>query len=316
MLSEEAIRSMYRDVLVALDIGKKAEMGYYDVEMTAYGSVYLKNGERNYLLSMDAAKVYDFCENAVLDDLYPTVVAENFFKKPIPRGFKELLELDLKKDTAKGLQAKYSAEFLNELKNLADMMSQDSAVDLLTEYIGSIKYTFDRMAFDLFESTLVWAMNHKKLGKKDYLILLQELNEERDSISNELRPHDVFNQTFYAVGYEVNGRIEYIYDARKEYVYKKKVALELEGVLVSPIIEETVFYNYKYRLFDARKDFINSLPKIFHEGYWQLLKNIKELPTKMSAQEFEAIADGMREKYGEGINETLKMYANRWDVVR
>lgn len=315
MLSEEAIRSMYRDVLVALDIGKKAEMCYYDVEMTAYGSVYLKNGERNYLLSMDAAKVYDFLENAVLDDLYPAVIAENFFKKPIPRGFKELLELDLKKDTAKNLQRQYSAKFLGELQDLADNMQQDSAAEMLGEYMDSIKYTFDRMEFDLFESTLVWAMNHKKLGKKDYLILLQELNEERNSISNELRPHDVFNQTFYAVGYEVNGRIEYIYDARKEYVYKKKVALELDGVLVSPIIEETLFYNYKYRLFDARKDFINSLPKIFHDSYWRLLRNIKELPAKMTMQEFQTVAKDMNKKYGEVVTDTLKMYVNRWDII-
>lgn len=315
MLSEESIRSMYRDVLVALDVGKKAEMGYYDVEMTAYGSAYMKNGERNYLLSMDAAKVYDFLENAVLEDLYPTVVAENFFKKPIPRGFKELLALDLKKDTAKAMQKRYSTEFLAELQDLADSMWQDSAADLLGEYMGSIKYSFDRMKFDLFESTLVWAMNHKKLGKKDYQILLQELNEERNSISNELRPHDVFNQTFYAVGYEVNGRIEYIYDARKEYVYKKKLAMELEGVLVSPLVEETIFYNYTYRVSDARKDFIKRLPQVFPESYWRVLQMIKRLPSKITGQEFQGMAVEMSTKYGEGVADTLKMYANRWDVI-
>ena len=314
MLTEDEMRGMFRDMMVALDVGKKAELGYFDVEILTYGCAFLAKGERNYLLSSDAVNIYDFLENAVLENVYPTFLEESFFKKPLPKGFKDLIMLDLKKDMAKLLQSKYSEEFLRDLKLLAEEMVQNTAAVFLDEYMDTLVCTFDRLQFDLFEGALLWAVNHKKLELKDYYLLLGRLQEERSNLSDELRAHDVFNQTFYAAVFEQGDERKFIYDARKEAVYQKKYALESEGKLVSPVIQEVCFYNYEYRLADARRDFINRLSKTFHDGYWQLLRDIKRLPAKLTAAEFAERADVLSEKYGEQVKKTVKMYACRWDI--
>ena len=43
----------FRDVQLAEDFKKMAELGYLDQEYTVYGIVYWKDGIRNYMISSD-----------------------------------------------------------------------------------------------------------------------------------------------------------------------------------------------------------------------------------------------------------------------
>ena len=206
MLTQEEMMFLYRDMMTALDVGKKAEMGYYDVEFNTFGCTYFDGQERNYSISSSAAKLYDLLENAALEDIYPTMLLEATFKKPIPRGFKELLEFDLKLDLAKKMQQDFSIDFLQALQALAHALKQNNASDLLNTYMDSLECSFQRDKLNLFENTLCLTVSQQKLSLKDYALLLKRLDEERDTISTELRPHDIFNQAFYAFAYETGGR--------------------------------------------------------------------------------------------------------------
>ena len=316
MLTQEEMMFLYRDMMTALDVGKKAEMGYYDVEFNTFGCTYFDGQERNYSISSSAAKLYDLLENAALEDIYPTMLLEATFKKPIPRGFKELLEFDLKLDLAKKMQQDFSIDFLQALQALAHALKQNNASDLLNTYMDSLECSFQRDKLNLFENTLCLTVSQQKLSLKDYALLLKRLDEELDTISTELRPHDIFNQAFYAFAYETGGRRNYFYDARKDFVYQKRYTLECTGVTISPLFCKTCFYNYEYRLTDARQDFVHSLPFIFDDAYFQLLHNIKSLPVACTTNEYLAIQNDFLRQYGTITKETMQLYGYRWQILK
>ena len=46
-----------RDLQVARDVQRRAEMGWFDVEFTMYGCAYYQNGERYYRVSAHDEKI-------------------------------------------------------------------------------------------------------------------------------------------------------------------------------------------------------------------------------------------------------------------
>lgn len=315
MLSQEEMKFLFRDMMTALDVGKKAEMGYYDVEFDTFGCATYDGKERHYHVGANAARLFDFCEHAALENIYPTIILEDVFKKPIPRGLKEILAMDLKKDLAKKLQSDCSLDFLQTLTALAKEITQSNACTMLNLYMDQLEYTFDRDKLDLYESTLIWAVNHKKLSKKDYLLLLDRVTEEKKNIVNELQPHDIFNKVFHSFAYEDHGYKNYVFDARKDYVYKKKVEKELSGTVVSPILSKTCFYNYDYRLTDARRDYLEKLDDIFDPPYFSLLQQIKALAPKITKEDLCRQFENMEKKLSAIEYETMVFYGHRWDIL-
>lgn len=53
-----------RDLQVAMDVAKRAEMGWFDVEFTMYGTCFERCGKRYFRVSADAARIYDFIETS------------------------------------------------------------------------------------------------------------------------------------------------------------------------------------------------------------------------------------------------------------
>ena len=50
---------MSRDIQAASEVARRAELGWFDVEFTMYGSAYLENGKRYYQVSAEAEKIYE-----------------------------------------------------------------------------------------------------------------------------------------------------------------------------------------------------------------------------------------------------------------
>ena len=66
----------FRDVQLAEDFKKMAELGYLDQEYTVYGIVYWKDGIRNYMISSDEAQVWEQVKNLLLQNIYPSPVKQ------------------------------------------------------------------------------------------------------------------------------------------------------------------------------------------------------------------------------------------------
>lgn len=50
----------FRDLQVAEDFSKMAELGYLDKEFTMYGAAFGEDGRRRYIVTGDLDKLYDF----------------------------------------------------------------------------------------------------------------------------------------------------------------------------------------------------------------------------------------------------------------
>lgn len=74
------------DKVVAEEVGKMAELGYFDVEFTMYGCAYLEDGKRYYKVSPDAADIYRFIERANLRKILPSNVLQYTKKCAVPAG--------------------------------------------------------------------------------------------------------------------------------------------------------------------------------------------------------------------------------------
>ena len=102
----------FRDLQVAEDVGKKAELGWFDVEFTMYGCAYLDRTDdrMRYKISSKEEDIYDFIELAARDDIFPSKIETLTLKCPVPMGTKDLIANDVKKELAKELRKKYQKE--------------------------------------------------------------------------------------------------------------------------------------------------------------------------------------------------------------
>lgn len=108
-----------RDLQVAMDVAKRAEMGWFDVEFTMYGTCFERCGKRYFRVSADAARIYDFIETSAQKALLPTNVLTLTKTCPVPTGMREFIASDVKKMLAKALEAAYPQDFFRFLDETA-----------------------------------------------------------------------------------------------------------------------------------------------------------------------------------------------------
>ena len=94
-----------------MDVARRAEMGWFDVEFTMYGCAYWDNGKRYYRVSAFEEKIYDFIAGGAGQDVFPTDICVLSRKYPVPTGMREYIALDVKKDLALEMAEKFPADF-------------------------------------------------------------------------------------------------------------------------------------------------------------------------------------------------------------
>ena len=99
----------FRDIQVAEDVGKKAALGWFDVEFTMYGCAYWEKEQDKlyYKVSTQAEDIYDFIEQSAAKDIYPSNVLSLSKKCPVPAGMKEWIAQDVKVELAQKLKVIY-----------------------------------------------------------------------------------------------------------------------------------------------------------------------------------------------------------------
>ena len=75
-----------RDLQVAMDVARKAEMGWFDVEFTMYACSYAIGEKRYYKISAEAEKIYDFIENSRQNGCIASNIMKMTKKCPVPVG--------------------------------------------------------------------------------------------------------------------------------------------------------------------------------------------------------------------------------------
>lgn len=303
-----------RDVQVAEEVGKMAELGYFDVEFTMYGCAYLENGKRYYKVSPEAADIYCFIERANLRNIFPSNVLHYTKKCAVPAGMKEVIAQDVKVEVAKQLRELYPVDFFEMLYTLTEQVTENSASAMLWQRVDELEGLFDIEKLRRFEELLDYMYACRKVTTDEYEKLHAWLKDERKSMLENFETKDIFEKTMYGVLYMDGERPRYIENARMESVYEKLYDIETQGGVVTPVFAKTFWYNYSYRLADVIKDYKQELHQVFDKSYLEELEKIRRAPQHWSL--FDATLKKVEEEFGEKPAETLCRYGDRWGIYR
>ena len=304
----------FRDMQVAEDIGKKAALGWFDVEFTMYGCAYLEAGQRYYKISPEAGDIYDFMERSALRDIYPSNVLCLTQKLAVPAGMKEKIALEVKKNLAGQLQKTYPQEFLLALSQLAEACTTNDAAKTLWAEAEALEGVFEEEKLRRFEALLNYCYSMRKLSKDTYQALEGWLKEERKSMEDDGTSKDIFEKTLYGFAYEEEGEINYLENANKSFIYGAIYEQESNGFLVSPMLVKTYWYNYTYCLPDVQADFERLLEQEYNKDYLKQLRTLKEGSGPILHAGLADTLSMLREKWGREPAATVLRYARRWGI--
>lgn len=303
----------FRDLQVAEDVGKKAELGWFDVEFTMYGCAYLDRTDdrMRYKISSKEEDIYDFIELAARDDIFPSKIETLTLKCPVPMGTKDLIANDVKKELAKELRKKYQKEFFVELYQIADEIQSNHAQATLWQETEALTGIFDEERLKQFEDLVEYCYGCRKLKKEEYRLLMQWLQEEKANMNEIVSSKDIFEKTLYGASYIENDVIKYVNNAKRGSVYKEIYEAEEKGFFVTPLYNRTYWYNYKYRLSDAIKDYKNVLKEVRGIKYQEKLQILKA-DTLINHKQYKNKLQEIESTYGLDSASTMRRYLYRW----
>lgn len=304
-----------RDVQVARDVQRRAEMGWFDVEFTMYGCAYQKNGERYYRVSAQEEKIYEYIENEEKDDVLASDICILSRKYPVPTGMQEYISADVKVELAKEMAEKYPLDFFVLLEKLAQEAEENTAWDYLRAKMSKLEGTFDLTAFVRFRQEIRYAYFHRKINAENYHILLQMVAAEERYMEENIIVKDIFEKTFYAFAYEANNKLNYVINARKGHIYQKKAELEQRGIYTTPLYMETCYYNYEVRLPDVRKIFEEHMRNYLNRDYFDFMRQLYTKNEQISGEKFANELKLAEKCYGKAAADTLRHYAVRWGIM-
>lgn len=304
-----------RDVQVARDVQRRAEMGWFDVEFTMYGCTYQKNGERYYRVSAQEEKIYEYIENEEKDEVLASDICALSRKYPVPTGMQEYIAADVKVELAKEMAEKYPLDFFMLLEKLAQEAEENTAWDYLNDKMRSLEGTFDLKKFAQLKQETRYAYFHRKINAENYRDLLKMIAAEERYMEENIIVKDIFEKTFYAFAYEMNDRINYVINARKGHIYQKKTELEQKGIYTTPLYVETCYYNYEVRLPDVRKIFEKHMREYLNEEYFNFMRQIYTKNRQISVERFAKELKTAEKCYGSAAADTLRHYAVRWGIM-
>lgn len=303
------------DLRVAEDIGKMAELGWFDVEFTMYGCAYLQDRKMYYRISSEAEDIYDFIEKGSRIGVYPGNVLSLTKKYPVPAGMKELIAQEVKRDLGKLLREVYPQEFFAELYALAEAAETNSAAAVLWSEADALEGVFEEEKLKYFEELVDYAYSCRKLAGAAYTELINWIGSQRKDMEDDFVSKDIFEKTLYGIGYAGEAGIEYLTNAQKGYVYAEMYALEQAGKLTTPLFSKTYWYNYVYRLGDVNRDFKKKIKQELNEDYLKKLQQIRAGQGAVSPKTYAAAIQKIGQRFGAEPYKTMLRYGYRWGML-
>lgn len=307
--------SLFRDVQVALDFQQMAAQGYVDVEFTMFGTAYFAKGERQYMVSANASRIIDFIDEDI-DHGYLALPMRTCTETcHVPAGERERIANDVKMRLARQLQTDYSVQFMRLLERLNKQEGSDMAKPLLKQLCHKYANIFSADRLDVLEQLVRYAYRRKVLTSESYETFKAWFREERENLADDIIPKDIMSKTWYTLSYEdESGRRKQLTNARKEWAYNKKLALEEEGKFVTPVYAHTYWYNNQNGMEDTRERHLALCKVLLDDEYWQAMLEIASYPAFIDKEAFSKILAESRREYGEKVVDMLLYYAKVWRI--
>lgn len=310
-------RNTSKDIQIAEDVGKKAELGWFAVEFTAYGCAWLDREQNKmfYKVSSKAEDIYEFIEKGAQNGIYPGNIMRYTQKCPVPAGAKNLIEQAVKISLAKKLRETYPKAFFEILYRLAEQCTDNSADSMLWEQANVLEAVFDEEKLNRFSLLVDYAYSCCRLDRMHYQKLTTWIAEERSNMYDNCVNKDIFEKTMHGIGYLEKGILKHTENAIKACIYEKIYDLEQQGILVTPVLSKTYWYNYTYRLPCVIRDFREKLICEYNADYLVYITQLRSGTGRLAVETMQQAIVYVEKCYGRHAAETLTRYGHRWNVI-
>ncbi len=303
-----------RDINCALDVARMERMGKFPVEMDVYGCAYLENGQVLYRVSSNEEKLYEYIQDSVYENRYPTVMKHLMHSVVVLSGEYEQTVEETKYMLARQMQAQYAGLF-DVLQPLAEIEPNNEAFPFLRQMAESIEGNFDEEELQLLEGSIKFAYRAKILAPDGYRQLLNWIEKQRLQMMDDPVVQDKFGRTFYGFGYlNSHNELKYECDAQKVNIYEKQQAYTMEGRLVMPLYWQSYWFASRSQLNGVKKIFRSELAKNQGESYLQFLKQLKSLPGVIPAGQLNRAIQKMEQKGAAEAAAVLNYYKCLWNL--
>lgn len=297
------------NVEAARVVGRRAELGWFEVEFIMFGCAYLLDGNVHYKVSSQAEDIYHFVESAAVEKIYTSNVLRYSEKCSVPSGMHDLIATDVKKDLARELRRRYSPAFFAELQNLAESTEQNGAVDLLWEEADALEGVFSEEKLDEFEMLVAYAYMHNGVDLPTYRNLMKWIHEERKNMDDRPISKDFYEKTIYGFAYEKDGSIKYVDNVLLSYIYEKMEQIEQEGYITTPILSHTFWFEQNRQTAQVVREFKALMEEKYDRAYMEKIKAIRKSRAMISEEDMLQQIASVQEQYGEHAARTMLRYA-------
>lgn len=308
----------FRDLQVAEDFSKMAELGYLDKEFTMYGAAFGEDGKRRYIVTGDLDKLYDFDSACTETQTYLTPLLTLTKVCPVPSGCDDDIARTVKVDLAKKLADVYSEEFFAAADTLAQAAeATDAAEPLLSAWQERLEGIFIEEKLQLFEGLARYAFRRRVLREETYRGYQGWLRHTRREMEDDVVVKDLFERTFYGYAQWADGeKPRYITNANKGSVYRKWQQAQLTGLDVTPIFAKTYWYNYTYTVNDARDAFKAAIQTILGPDYLTLAQKLTDLSSALPAETYDELAQTISRQCSAEAQQAFAALGRQWGVKK
>ena len=310
------LNQMFRDFKVAEDVGKMIELRRFEIEFEVYGTVYWEENQRYYLVSKNEELLYGKRKELGKQNKYPLPVQIWREKRLVPAGWEEDIEQDVKINLCRYLQKAYPESFWENILSVADSTENDVGVKVLDPIQEQLEGIFQADQLQLFDELSLMLYLRKNLTKNSYCNYQKWLKEIQQEMINDIKTKDIFSKKLFGFAYQKQGeQIQYQLNASQRLILEKRERLLCQNdILVAPVFYQKIWYNYDYRLEQARNDFREKMKYLFDNNYFSTLQKIKQLPITVDQKLYFEILKNYQDNGNHILAEAWSAMGREWGI--
>lgn len=314
MAKEKIVEKLPRDVRLGMSVGKMAELGKFDREFTVYGCAYQEDKKILYRISEDEETIQHFCEKSKKKGIYPTMLMSHGQITGVPSGMEDSIWQEEQRNLGYMLERSYRDVFLNLLNQLGNRSAMNGAYPVLQRWQDALEGRFRRDWQRIFDCFLEESFLTKQLSVEKYAELKRWSVSNWKQMEDDIVIKDIYERIMYGFLYEMNGTIQIKYDAQYAKIYRKRQALLCQGLLVTPIYNETFWMKTFSEFPQIKAKFEQQLKKLL-EPCLSFMHQVAQLPPFIPVEEFAEIYATVKENGTPQEIDTLKLYGYQWNCL-
>lgn len=312
-MSKAKAYSDMRDVSVADDIMQMADMGFFDLLLTAYGTAYWEQDHVTYLISPTKDSLYTHIMSLREEGYTPTKIISQQTFIPNLAGTEEVEQGHLEYETGYNLSELVVADELEAMSQLAAVDNSTIAEPLFSDWQERLIGYFYYPDLQMFSATLTDAYIAKKISPQFYHQTKDWVTGQLHQVSSEIVLPGPGYKTFWGFAHWLpeSPAINYSIDGNYAATLAKWEKLRSEGRITSPLYQKTLALKEKHTPLALREPFLKAMKDQFDADFIEKINALHHLPAAIKRADYEDLLKRLKSDY---IQESFLLYEKWWGL--